>query len=87
MLLWTIILENLGTEATWCSLYPSASKARIEPFFSSLKTFLFNSFGMVNCYFFSNYFWGTASTVFAIQLVLLQKDIDDHSTGYYTFPH
>ena len=35
----------------------SPSKARIEPFFSSLKTFLFNYFGMVNSYFFdSNYF-------------------------------
>ncbi len=51
LFLWTAILEILRMEATWHSLYPSASKARIEPFFSSLKTFLFNSFGTVNSYF------------------------------------
>ena len=55
--------------------------------FSSLQTFLFN-FGMVNRHFFdSNYFWGTTSTASAVQLVLLQEDSDDRSTGFYTFLH
>ena len=33
-----------------------------------------------------NYFWGMTSTLYAIQLVLLQEDSDDHSSGFYTFP-
>ena len=68
-------------EATLCSLYPSASKARIEPFFSFLKTFLFNSFGMVNSFFFIP----IAFELF-LALFLLQEDSDDHSSVFYTFP-
>ena len=85
---WPCSYEILTIEATWRLLYPSASKTIIEPFFSSLKTFLFNSFGMFNShFFFFNYFWGTTTTVSAIQLVLLQEKSDDHSTVFYTFLH
>ena len=39
LFLWTAVLEILRMEATWRSLYPSASKARFAPFFPHSKLF------------------------------------------------
>ncbi len=44
-------LDILRLKATWVSLYPFSSKARMEPFFSSIKISLFSSFAMVNNYY------------------------------------
>lgn len=51
LFLWTAILEILRMEETWHSLYPSASKARIEPFFFLLNAFLL-AWSIVDQFFF-----------------------------------
>lgn len=46
-----------------------------------------NLFFLTQNFYFYYSFWVTTCTVFAIQLVPLQEDSDDHSSGFYTFPH
>ncbi len=44
LFLWTAVFQILRMEATWHSL---SVKPELNPFFPSIKIFLFNSFGMV----------------------------------------
>ncbi len=84
---WPCSHEPLSLKFWWNSLYPSASKARTEPFFSSLKMFSFQHFWMVIISYYLVPITFEILLVFGIQLVLLQEDSDDHSSVFYTFPH
>ncbi len=65
---------------------PFSCKARMEPFFSSLKTYLFSSFAMVNNYYLIPITFEVLLGLFSpSSWILLQKDSDDHISGFYTY--
>ncbi len=67
-------------------MYPFSCKARMEPLFSSLKTYLFSSFAMVNNYYLIPITFEVLLGLFSpSSWILLQKDSDDHISGFYTY--